>query len=154
MASSLSSPLPFAIKRREPEFIRPANPTPREVKQLSDIDDQEGLRFHVSVVMFYRNNPLMKEKDPVKVIKEALGKALVYYYPFAGRLIEGDSRKLMVECTGEGVLFIEADADTTLENLGDAILPMCPYLEELLYDVPGSGGILGSPLILIQVNNS
>ncbi|KAJ9707555.1 hypothetical protein PVL29_002543 [Vitis rotundifolia] len=57
----------------------------------------------------------------------------------------------MVDCTGEGVLFIEADADTTLENLGDAIQPMCPCFEELLYDVPGSSGILGSPLILIQV---
>ncbi|XP_034711496.1 methanol O-anthraniloyltransferase-like [Vitis riparia] len=150
MASS-SSPLVFSVKRRDPEFVRPTNPTPREVKQLSDIDDQEGLRFQVPVIMFYPNNPLMKGKDPVKVIREALGKALVYYYPFAGRLIEGDNRKLMVDCTGEGVLFIEADADTTLENLGDAIQPMCPCFEELLYDVPGSGGILGSPLILIQV---
>ncbi|KAL6348281.1 hypothetical protein AAG906_005578 [Vitis piasezkii] len=150
MASS-SSPLVFSVKRHDPEFVRPTNPTPREVKQLSDIDDQEGLRFQVPVIMFYPNNPLMKGKDPVKVIREALGKALVYYYPFAGRLIEGDNRKLMVDCTGEGVLFIEADADTTLENLGDAIQPMCPCFEELLYDVPGSGGILGSPLILIQV---
>ncbi|WJZ83077.1 hypothetical protein VitviT2T_002788 [Vitis vinifera] len=73
--------------------------------------------------------------------------------PTCERLIEGDNRKLMVDCTGEGVLFIEADADTTLENLGDAIQPMCPYFEELLYDVPGSRGILGSPLILIQVNH-
>ncbi|WJZ83070.1 hypothetical protein VitviT2T_002781 [Vitis vinifera] len=151
MASS-SSPLVFSVKRCAPEFVRPTNPTPREVKQLSDLDDQEGLRFQVPVIMFYPNNPLMKGKDPAKVIKEALGKALVYYYPFAGRLIEGDNRKLMVDCTGEGVLFIEADADTTLENLGDSIQPMCPCYEEILYDVPGSGEILGSPLILIQVN--
>ncbi|XP_034711516.1 methanol O-anthraniloyltransferase-like [Vitis riparia] len=150
MASS-SSPLEFSVKRCDPEFVRPTNPTPREVKQLSEIDDQEGLRFQIPVIMFYPNNPLMKGKDPVKVIREALGKALVYYYPFAGRLIEGDNRKLMVDCTGEGVLFIEADADTTLENLGDAIQPMCPCFEELLYDVPGSGGILGSPVVLIQV---
>ncbi|RVW93792.1 methanol O-anthraniloyltransferase [Vitis vinifera] len=150
MASS-SSPLVFSVKRCDPEFVRPTNPTPRELKQLSDIDDQEGLRFQIPVIMFYPNNPLMKGKDPVKVIREALGKALVYYYPFAGRLIEGDNRKLMVDCTGEGVLFIEADADTTLENLGDAIQPMCPCFEELLYDVPGSGGILGSPVVLIQV---
>ena len=96
------------------------------MKQLSDIDDQKGLRFQVPVIMFYPNNPLMKGKDTVKVIREALSKALVHYYPFAGRLIEGDNRKLMVDCTGEGVLFIEADADTTLQNLGDAIRPMCP----------------------------
>ena len=155
MASSVSSAaLVFSVRRCDPELVRPAKPTPREVKQLSDIDDQEGLRFHVPVIMFYPSNPLIKGKeDPVKVIREALGKALVYYYPFAGRLIEGENRKLMVDCTGEGVLFIEADADTTLDNLGDAIQPMCPCFEELLYDVPGCGEILGSPLILIQVNN-
>ena len=151
MASS-PSPLVFSVKRCDPEFFRPTNPTPREVKQLSDIDDQEGLRLQLPGIIFCPNNPLMKGKDPVKVIKEALGKALVYYYPFAGRLIEGDNRKLMVDCTIEGVLFIEADADTTLEDLGDAIQPMCPCFEELLYDVPGSGGILGSPVVLIQVN--
>ena len=154
MASSVSSPLVFSVKRCHPEFVRPAKSTPREVKQLSDIDDQEGLRFQVPVIMFYQSNPLsMKGKeDPVKVIREALGKALVYYYPLAGRLIEGENRKLMVDCTGEGVLFTEADADTTLDSLGDAIQPMCPCFDELLYDVPGFGEILGSPLILIQVN--
>uniref|UniRef100_F6HJ36 Methanol O-anthraniloyltransferase n=1 Tax=Vitis vinifera TaxID=29760 RepID=F6HJ36_VITVI len=68
-----------------------------------------------------------------------------------GRLVEGSNRKLLVDCTGEGVLFIEADADTTLEHLGDAIQPHCPCFEELLYDVPGSGEILGCPLLLIQV---
>ena len=105
------------------------------------------------MIFFYRNSPLMDGKDPVKVIREALAKALVYYYPFAGRLVEGSNRKLLVDCTGEGVLFIEADADTTLEHLGDAIQPLCPCFEELLYDVPGSGEILGCPLLLIQVSN-
>ncbi|CBI29212.3 unnamed protein product, partial [Vitis vinifera] len=93
----------------------------------------------------------MDGKDPAKVIREALAKALIYYYPFAGRLVEGSNRKLLVDCTGEGVLFVEADADTTLEYLGDAIQPPCPCFEELLYDVPGSGGILGCPLLLFQV---
>ena len=80
-------------------MIRPANPTPREVKQLSDIDDQEGLRFQVPIMMFYPNNPIMKGKeDPVKVIREDLGKVLISYYSFAGRLIEGENRELMVVC--------------------------------------------------------
>ena len=70
----------------------------------------------------------------------------------AGRLVEGPNKKLMVDCNGEGVLFIEAEADITLEELGDTIRPPCPYWEELLYDVPGSRGIVGCPLILIQVS--
>ena len=61
----------------------PAEPTPYELKQLSDIDDQEGLRFQLPFIMFYSNsNPLMDHKDPMKVIKAALAKALVLLLPF------------------------------------------------------------------------
>ncbi|BBH02714.1 HXXXD-type acyl-transferase family protein [Prunus dulcis] len=133
-----------------PELITPAKPTPIETKQLSDIDDQDGLRFHFPVIMSYKNNPSMKGNDAVMVIREALSRALVYYYPLAGRLREGPNRKLMVECNGEGVLFIEANADVTLEQLGDRILPPCPVLEEFLYNPPGSDGILSCPLLLVQ----
>ncbi|XVF30597.1 hypothetical protein REPUB_Repub16aG0071900 [Reevesia pubescens] len=93
----------------------------------------------------------MEGKDPAKVIGEALAKTLVFYYPFAGRLKEGVNGKLMVDCTGEGVLFIEADADVTLEQFGDALQPPFPCFDELLYDVPGSEGMLNCPLLLIQV---
>lgn len=93
----------------------------------------------------------MAQKDPVKVIKNSLPKALVYYYTFAGRLREGQNRKLMVDCTGEGVFFIEADADVTVQQLGDTIQLPCLYIEELLHDMPGSHTILGFPLLLIQV---
>ncbi|KDP43343.1 hypothetical protein JCGZ_25448 [Jatropha curcas] len=96
------SSLVFKVYRREPELLVPSNPTPHEFKLLSDIDDQDSLRFHMPLVQFYRYDPSMKGKDPVKVIREAIGKTLVFYYPFAGRLREGPERKLMVECTGEG----------------------------------------------------
>uniref|UniRef100_A0A5B7ARG0 Putative methanol O-anthraniloyltransferase n=1 Tax=Davidia involucrata TaxID=16924 RepID=A0A5B7ARG0_DAVIN len=148
---ALRSSVPFSVRRREPEQVMPAKPTPCEVKQLSDIDDQEGLRFHFPMIMFYKANPLMKGKDPVRVIRETVAKALVYYYPYAGRLVEGPNRKLMVDCNGEGVLFIEGDANVRLGQLDDTIQPPCPYRQELLSDVPGSGGILGCPLMLIQV---
>ncbi|KAM7510637.1 hypothetical protein LguiB_009512 [Lonicera macranthoides] len=89
--------------------------------------------------------------DPVKVIRDALAEALVFYYPFAGRLREVSGGKLVVDCTGEGVLFIEADADVRMEQFGEALHPPFPCVEELLYNVPSSDGILNSPLLLIQV---
>ncbi|GKV07652.1 hypothetical protein SLEP1_g19399 [Rubroshorea leprosula] len=143
--------LVFTVRRREPELIAPAKSTYREYKPLSDIDDQESLRFQMPIIQFYRNKPSVQGKDPVKVIREALAKALVFYYPFAGRLKEGPDRKLIVDCTGEGIMFIEADADVTLEQFGDALQPPFPCFEELLYDVPGSGGVLNCPLMLIQI---
>ncbi|KAK7332907.1 hypothetical protein VNO80_29663 [Phaseolus coccineus] len=93
----------------------------------------------------------MAEKDPVEVIRQALSQTLVFYYPFAGRLREGPHRKLMVDCTGEGAMFIEADADVTLAQFGDYLQPPFPCFHELLYDVSGSQQITNTPLLLVQV---
>ncbi|KAJ4844251.1 hypothetical protein Tsubulata_016997 [Turnera subulata] len=146
--------LAFKVVRHEPELIPPAQPTPGELKPLSDIDDQEGLRAEMDFVQFYGSSPSMKYKDPAKIMREAIAKALVFYYPFAGRLREGPNRKLMVECTGEGVVFVEAEAaDVTLEQFGDALSPPFPCFNQLLIDVPrtGTAQLLNRPLLFIQV---
>ncbi|KAG8388646.1 hypothetical protein BUALT_Bualt02G0147000 [Buddleja alternifolia] len=70
-------------------------------------------------------NSSMEGKDPVMIIRDALAKTLVYYYPHAGRLIEGPDNKVMVNCTAEGVVFVEANAHATIEELGDMVLPPC-----------------------------
>ncbi|GAV75090.1 Transferase domain-containing protein [Cephalotus follicularis] len=147
----MSSPSPvFSVRRQAPQLIEPAvAQTPRELKHLSDID---GLwRFNTPIILFYKNNPSMKGKDPVIVIREALGRALVHYYPLAGRVREGPNKKLMVDCTGQGILFVEAEANITLEQLGDSIYPPCGFFDEFLYNVSASEGILNSPLLLFQV---
>nr|XP_043630904.1 benzyl alcohol O-benzoyltransferase-like [Erigeron canadensis] len=149
--AEINTPFTFTVWRRAPVLIRPTKHNKGELKLLSDIDDQDGYRNQIPVIMFYRGNPKMRNYDPVSVIKEALAKVLVFYYPFAGRLKEGPARKLMVDCTGEGVLFVEADANVTLDQFGEALVPPFPCFDELLYDVPKSSGILNSPLLLIQV---
>ncbi|XP_027357301.1 13-hydroxylupanine O-tigloyltransferase-like [Abrus precatorius] len=146
-----TSSLEFTVRRHPPELIAPANHTPHEIKLLSDIDDQHGLRCHVQLVQFYRYQPLMEGKDPVKVIREALAKTLVFYYPLAGRLSEGPNGKLTVDCNGEGVMFIEADADVTLEQFGNNFMPPFPCFDELLYNFPGSDGMIDTPLLVMQV---
>ncbi|KAK1307137.1 Benzyl alcohol O-benzoyltransferase [Acorus calamus] len=147
----MASTLEFKVRRREAVLVGPAGPTPHELKKLSDLDDQMGLRFQIPVLQFYRHNGSMAGKDPAKVIKEALAKALVHYYPFAGRMREEPGMKLGVECTGEGVLFIEADADVTIDQFGDGIWPPFKCLDDILYDVPGTGDVVNCPLMLIQV---
>ncbi|WVY92938.1 hypothetical protein V8G54_032026 [Vigna mungo] len=149
-SSSSSSSLKFTVRRCQPQLVPPAIPTPHEFKPLSDIDDQEALRIHLPMIHIYRKQASMAEKDPVQVIRQALSKTLVFYYPFAGRLIEGPHRKLMVDCTGEGVMFIEADADVTLDQLGDSLYPPFPCFHELLYYVPGTQQITNTPLLLVQ----
>ncbi|XP_058103758.1 benzyl alcohol O-benzoyltransferase-like [Magnolia sinica] len=149
--SSNGLSLVFSVTRRQPVLVSPAKRTPYEFKYLSDIDDQESLRFQIPIIQFYRNNPSLGGRDPAGVIRDAIAEALVFYYPFAGRIREGLNHKLTVECTGEGVVFIEADADVSLKEFGDALQPPFPCFEELLYDVPGTGDVINSPLLLIQV---
>ncbi|XP_030472300.1 benzyl alcohol O-benzoyltransferase [Syzygium oleosum] len=141
--------LVFKVRRCEAELVRPAKPTPRERRRLSDVDDQEGLRFQIPAIQFYRGDGT--GRDPVQAVREGLARALVFYYPLAGRLRELPGRKLVVDCNEAGVMFVEADADVTLEQFGDALQPPFPCLEELLFDVPGSSAVLDAPLLLIQV---
>ncbi|PNX63763.1 benzyl alcohol O-benzoyltransferase-like protein [Trifolium pratense] len=146
-----SSPLIFTVRRSQPELVRPAAPTPREVKLLSDIDDQEGLRFNIPLTFVFRHESSMTKKDPIKVLRHALSQTLVYYYPLAGRITEGAGGKLMVDCNGEGVMFVEAEADVTLDQFGDSLHPPFPCFQELLNDVEGSEQIIDRPIRLIQV---
>ena len=77
MAPSNSS-LAFTVRRCKPELVTPAKPTPREIKLLSDIDDQDGLRFQIPVIQFYKYDPLKAGKDPVEVIRKAIAKPFVF----------------------------------------------------------------------------
>ncbi|XP_037403684.1 benzyl alcohol O-benzoyltransferase-like [Triticum dicoccoides] len=155
-ATAAMATLAFAVRRRDPELVGPAAPTPRETKRLSEIDDQDTLRGHVSFALVYRAR-VMDDDDvapvhPAGVIRRALGEVLVHYYPLAGRLREAEGRKLVVDCSGEGVMFVEADADVRLEELeGAGLRPPFPCMDQLLFDVEGSGGVLNCPLLLIQV---
>ncbi|GLJ11812.1 hypothetical protein SUGI_0177670 [Cryptomeria japonica] len=142
--------LKFKVRRQEAVLVAPSLPTPREILYLSNIDDQAGLRFHIPFVQFYKHNILKEYQDPAKVIREALGKVLVHYYPFAGRLREAAAGKLLVECTGEGVLFVEADADVTLAEFGN-VQPPIPGFDDLLHDILSPQTVINSPLLLIQV---
>ncbi|TVU48137.1 hypothetical protein EJB05_07763, partial [Eragrostis curvula] len=148
--SGVMASLKFTARRRPAVLVAPAAPTPRELKRLSDIDDHDRLRLHIATIQFYCRRESMTGVDPVVVIRDAVAKALVHYYPWAGRLKELEGRKLALDCTGEGVLFVEADADVCLEQFGNTLLP--PFPCKLISDVPGSYAILDVPLLLFQDN--
>jgi hypothetical protein len=89
----------------------------------------------LNCLIYYQPSRLKNviRKAPVDVIRKALSKTLVFYYPLAGRLMEGSGRKLMVDCNDEGVLFNEVDADLRHEAFGDALQPPFPCLNELFF---------------------
>lgn len=146
----------FAVRRGERQLVSPARPTPYEFKPLSDIDDQDVLRFYRSGAFFYRSNAAKAGLDPVQVIRSALSEALVHFYPLAGRFRElQPTRKLVVECTGEGVVFVEADADVRMEDIGDALAPPVPCFDKLLCEPESpTADVIDRPLLFVQVSDT
>ncbi|KAI5010340.1 hypothetical protein ZWY2020_012477 [Hordeum vulgare] len=94
----------FTARRTAPELVAPAQPTPHGIKTLSDIDDFSECRYYASAVEFFSRDPTMDNVHPARSIVAALAAALVYYYPIAGRLREIPGGKLVVDCTGKGVV--------------------------------------------------
>ncbi|CAL1358703.1 unnamed protein product [Linum trigynum] len=125
---------------------------------LSNLDLLHG-RIHVRTVFFYRpgddtyysSSPASKEISyfDARLLKDALSQALVAFYPFAGRLARDEKGRLEVHCNGEGALFREAEADVSLDELGE-FKPGAELLK-LLPSVDYSRGISSYPLLLLQV---
>jgi len=157
MAGVPSLTTTFPVRRGERQLVSPARPTPYEFKMLSDIDDQDVLRFYRSGAFFYRSNAsAMAGLDPVEVIRSALSEALVHFYPLAGRFRElRPTRKLVVECTGEGVVFVEADADVRMDDLGDFLAPPVPCYDKWLCEPESpTADVVDRPLLYVQVNST
>lgn len=144
--------LSFAVRRREPVLVAPARPTPRGAKRLSDIDGRESPQSYMPAIFIYRGGDGQPARgDPVVIIRQALSEALVHYYPLAGRIREVvGGRGLVVDCTGDGVMFAEAEANVRLEELEAAglRLPFPCNMDQLQLDVDGA---LDCPLFMIQV---
>ncbi|XWS47779.1 hypothetical protein CRYUN_Cryun13aG0014400 [Craigia yunnanensis] len=90
-------------------------------------------------------------EDAVEVVKNGLSNILVYHYPLAGRLTISSEGKLIVDCTGEGAVFVEAEANCGLEEMGDITKPDPITLGKLVYEIPGAQNLLDIPLLVIQV---
>jgi hypothetical protein len=109
-----------------------------------------------SIHLFRGGHPSLDTFDPASVLRRALAELLVHYYPLAGRLHEDAGRKLVVECGGQGVVFVEADADITVDDLGDVRCPPFPRSDDFLADgllhLPsGLPVVVDQPLLLVQV---
>ncbi|KAK6927170.1 hypothetical protein RJ641_008889 [Dillenia turbinata] len=124
---------PFSVEKKDIVLVRPSKPTPSDTLPLSSIDNDPNLEMICQSVYVYQSNitasntdaralttiPVFQRlPDPVYVIKEALSKVLVYYYPLAGMLKRHSDGRLRVNCKiGDGVPFLEATANGTLSSL-------------------------------------
>ncbi|KAL8161677.1 hypothetical protein V2J09_013166 [Rumex salicifolius] len=170
----------FLVEKSDPTVVVPESETPKGLYFLSNLDqnkirlnpngraidmtDPEDRRFllvsleeNIGMVVSTLYCFKAKDKgneDAVRVMKESLAKVLVPYYPLAGRLKAGSEGKLVVECTGEGAVFVEADADCRMEEIAEHMMDLDPTIRaKLVYDfyLDKPKSVLDVPLVMAQV---
>ena len=135
------------INVKESTTVRPAQDTHNGSLWLSNVDLVLP-RFHTPSLYFYGPNGSTNFFEP-QILKEALGKALVSFYPLAGRLKRNQGGRIEIDCNGKGVLFVEAETDAVLDDLGD----FAPTIQQkqLIPTVDYSADISSYNLLILQV---
>ncbi|OIV95193.1 hypothetical protein TanjilG_21583 [Lupinus angustifolius] len=130
----------FSLHMKDVVIVKPSKPTPSVTLSLSTFDNNPGLNILCHTIYVYKANldypNGQHQLDPAHVIKEALSKALVYYYPLAGKLITHDDGKLRINCNGDGVPFLEASANCELSSLHYLEGSHVPTSQKLFFDNP------------------
>jgi len=140
--------LGLIVKQGKPTLVSPAEETEKGLYVLSNLD--QNIAVIVRTIYCFKSEEKSNE-NVVEVIKDALSRVLVHYYPLAGRLTISSEGKLIVDCTGEGAVFVEAEASCTIEEIGDNTKPDPVTLGKLVYDIPGAKNILEMPPLVAQV---
>ncbi|KAJ1700427.1 hypothetical protein LUZ63_000206 [Rhynchospora breviuscula] len=103
------------------ELIVPSEKTPKNPLWLSNLDIT-ARKGYTTTVYFYRSNKNTSLDFSVESLKLSLAKTLVPFYLLAGRLGTDKNGRMQINCTGEGVLFVVAHSDATLEDI-DSFVP-------------------------------
>ncbi|CAD6254010.1 unnamed protein product [Miscanthus lutarioriparius] len=142
------APQLMSVKRGKATLVPPAEATPTGGQYyLSNLD--QNIAVIVQTVYCYK--PGDGKGDVAGALRDALARVLVHYHPLAGRLGISPEMKLTVELTGEGAVFVEADAACDLADVGDLTKPDPAALGQLVYSVPGAKHILEMPPMTAQV---
>ncbi|CAL9204687.1 unnamed protein product [Musa hybrid cultivar] len=137
----------FSVTKLTEGLVAPAGPTPAGTLPLSVMDKTPGSVGLVDSIHVFRHG-----RQPAKIIREALSRALVFYYPVAGRFAMTDQDELEVACTADGVYFIDASASCSLEDVNYLQLPLSVPKESILpYPNPDAGQTEGIVILLMQV---
>jgi shikimate O-hydroxycinnamoyltransferase len=89
----------------ESSFVAPSEPTPRKGLWLSPVHLALANRGHTPAVYFYQSEDGAADYFDVGRLKASLAKALVPFYPLAGRRLDVDEDgRLQITSNSEGAL--------------------------------------------------
>ncbi|CAN6457781.1 unnamed protein product [Victoria cruziana] len=136
--------LPDCHHSRPPTMVRPRSATPSHTLYLSNLDDGIFLRFSVKYLFLFPVAP------DIESMKSSLSSVLDHYYPLAGRLRQSreSDKKLELECTAEGALFLEAFMDATADEFQQLPGLLGSSWRKLHHEVDGQPFVSVPPLVV------
>ncbi|KAK8686339.1 hypothetical protein V6N13_125364 [Hibiscus sabdariffa] len=148
MADVGNGTIGFTVNQGEPIRVLPVEEAEKGLYYHSNLD--QNIAVIMRTIYIFKSESKGNE-DAVEVVKNGLSKILVHHYPLAGRLTISSEGKFIVDCTGEGVVFVEVEADCGLDEIGDITKPDPNILGKLVYEIPAAQNLLQIPLLVIQV---
>lgn len=125
--------------------VKPAEATWNGTVPLAE-PDQTFVLTHVPTIYYYKFSQdfVTSTDDMIKTLKTSLSKALVHFYPLAGRLRWIEGSRLELDCDASGVVLNEAETDAKLDDLGDfslspdhiSLLPQIDYSTIPISEIP------------------
>ncbi|XP_047308936.1 spermidine coumaroyl-CoA acyltransferase-like [Impatiens glandulifera] len=110
----------FVVDKKDIFLVTPSKPTPSCVLSFSSVDNDNNIELLVYTIHVYKASHDQENNlhdDPACLIKDALSRVLVHYYPMAGKLKRNIDGKLRITCNAEGVPYVEAVASCSLSSL-------------------------------------
>jgi shikimate O-hydroxycinnamoyltransferase len=99
----------------EKTLVIPSEETPRGKLFLSNLE-QVAPSLYTCLLYFYRNNEATGFFS-IEVMKAALAKTLVLFYPLAGRFVVGDDGRKAIDCNAEGALLVVARSERSSDEI-------------------------------------
>jgi shikimate O-hydroxycinnamoyltransferase len=132
------------------ELVKPSEATPHGPFWLSNLDLNVRSGYSPMIYLFRPGGDGPPGFFSVDVLRTALARALVPFYPLAGRLGVASDGRVEIDCNGEGAVFVVAQSDVDLDDL-EGFTPSKAMCDMFVppYDQKEAG--VGDPLLLLQV---
>ncbi|KAL6847170.1 hypothetical protein ACP4OV_023023 [Aristida adscensionis] len=118
----------IVVSKSSPVIVKPSSEPPPQTRATVELSffDKACIGLMTRSLLVFEH-PIIHGDAPAETIKRALSQALVHYYPISGRIIaaaaagagddDGDGES-HIQCNGDGVAFVAASANCSLQDTG------------------------------------